>query len=261
MTFKDKKIETFEVRKLGTNRFPINDPRGYHHITIRVRRLRSEDMSGAMRAVKCGKDPIEYLGKTEYYAVIDLAGEPAEVKGDTIEEVKAQVVKLLSEGPKCEWEDKILVCVEWLLEEDELPEELRRFGSRASSWQHDSLKYHPVRKAKTGMGDYWARGGSDELSAPPKLGKSGGYVSHGSQKEHEAAAVIPDTPENRAILEQITEASRVFHRALGRIVLAGEDTWNEFARRVAEGENIADAANDIASGIVDTPQKEDPEED
>jgi len=79
--------------------------------------------------------------------------------------------------------------------------------------------------------------------------------------EHEVAAVIADTPENRSILEKISEESRVFHRSLGRIVFAGEETWNQFARRVNEGENIADAAHEVASGIVNTVPEGTPQED
>jgi len=138
MAFRNKKIEEFQVRK-GDANCSIGDPRNYHNITIRARRLRDEDMGGALRAAECGDDPAAYLGTTEFYAVIDLAGEPAEVTGKTIEEVKAQVVRLLREGPKCEWEDKIFIKVEWIPDAEKLKEAHLKFGGVVSSYAHDSL--------------------------------------------------------------------------------------------------------------------------
>jgi len=252
MAFKDKKVEDFQVRRHGP-RYEAHDPRNYHDIAIRIRRICDENIDEALKLLKLGQDPRRFMGETEYYAIVSIEDKAVELKGSTIEDVKFQILNLLKDGPVCDWSDNILVEVKWVLGKEEVSEDISYFIDRGKSWRHDSLQYSLIRKAETPLGTCWAKGGKNTVTIAPKIGKSNGYnVSENHQKEHDVKAIIPDTPGNRKVIENICEMSRIFHRDIGQILLAGEHVWNTFAQRVLDGENITQAAHDVSSGIIDT---------
>lgn len=269
MSFRDKVFDKITVR---TGRKKHRLDQGVEEFTIRIRQLRDDCFGSASRAIQDNQHPSEHFAKYEYYCILNVGSKPVEIKGETPDSVKYQILKILANPNIENWENFIQVCFSWPMTYEEKMESyqvklengLKYQNGRTSEedyqepvdyfdtieYQRPVFHYKEVCKATFDDDTYW--GTSSGFCEPPVIGLKKGYLSKWGPKNHKAGAIISDTPVNRDFLKRLETETSEMIKGMGKIAVAGEEYWNRMVELVNTGDwTIGQACRDVLPTLPD----------